>query len=103
MQKDKLKKCSQAIVKDSTALVELMKVFEGDVAEYLLGPTKKKVLLVTKEAEMVVADLHMSEAPEWEGSFKELMEKVNTAKSQLQATTKSVKVYADEAKAASEA
>ena len=80
-----------------------MKVFEGDVAEYLPAPTKKKVLVVSREAEMVVADLHTAEVPEWEGSFKELMEKVNIAKSQLQATTKSVKVYAEEAKATSEA
>ena len=46
---------------------------------------------------MVIADLAIAAAPEWEGSFKELMEKVNTAKTQLQTLTKTVKVYAEEA------
>ena len=52
---------------------------------------------------MVIADLHVSDDPEWEGSYKELMEKVNTAKTQLQTLTKTVKVCAEEAKIASAA
>ena len=95
-----MKKCNQTIVKDNAALVELMKVFEGDVAQYLPEPTKEKVLLSSKEAELVIPDLGVSEEPEWEGSFADLVGKMNGAKTQLQETMRTVKVYAEEAKAA---
>ena len=49
---------------------------------------------------MILADLAIAAAPEWEGSFAELADKMNDAKTQLQTTTRSVKVYAEEAKAA---
>ena len=49
---------------------------------------------------MVLADLAVAAAPEWGGSFADLMGNMNEANTQLQITTRSVKVYAEEAKAA---
>ena len=60
----------------------------------------KKVDIVTKLAEVVLADLAMAAAPAWEGSFADLMGNMNGAKTQLQETMRTVKVYAEEAKAA---
>ena len=99
-QRLRLEKVSAAITKDRAALDEVMKVFDGGAAEYLPAPTKKKVDIATKLAEVVLADLAMVAAPEWEGSFADLVGKINEAKTQLQATTRTVKVYAEEAKAA---
>ena len=93
-------KANAAITKDRAALDEVMKVFSGNAAEYLPAPTQKKVDIVTKLAEVVLADLAVVAAPDWEGSFKELMDRTNEAKTQLQTTTRSLKVYAEEAKIA---
>ena len=95
-----MKKGNEAIVKDCAALHEVIEVFDGGAVEYLPVPTKNKVTIITKLAEVVIADLAMAAAPEWEGSFVELMDKMNDAKTQLQTTTRTVKVYAEEAKAA---
>ena len=92
-------KGSAAIIKDRAALDEVMKVFDGGAAEYLPVPTKKKVDIATKHAEVVLADLAVAADPGWEGSFADLVGKMNEAKTQLQNTTRTVKVYAEEAKA----
>ena len=63
-------------------------------------PTQKRVEIVTKHAEMVLAELAVVAAPDWEGSFSDLMGKMNEAKTQLQTTMKSVMFYAEEAKIA---
>ena len=99
-QRLKLQKGSAAITKYCAALHETTKVFDGGAAEYLPAPTKKKVDIATKLAEVVLADLAMVAAPDWEGSFADLMGKMNEAKTQLQTTTRTAKVYAEEAKAA---
>ena len=57
-----------------------MKVFGGEAAEYLPAPTKKKVDVVTKLAEVVLADLAMAAAPEREGSYADLLGNINDAK-----------------------
>ncbi|MDA8584270.1 hypothetical protein N9L68_08535 [bacterium] len=95
-----LDKGSASITKCCAALRETLKVVDGGAAEYLPTPTKKKVDIVTKLAEVVIADLAIVAAPEWEGSFAVLIDKLNDAKTQLQNTTRDVKVYAEEAKAA---
>ena len=78
---------------------ESIKVFDGGAAEYLPVPTKKKVEIARKLAEVVLADLAMAADPGWEGSFADLISRMNEAKTQLQNTTRTVKVYAEEAKA----
>ena len=78
---------------------ETIKVFDGGAAEYLPAPTKKKVDIATKLAEVVLADLAVAAAPDWEGSFADLMGKMNEAKTQLQHMTRTVTLYAEEAKA----
>ena len=95
-----MEKGSAAIIKYRAALDEVMKVFDGGAAEYLPAPTKNEVDIVTKLAEVVLADLAIAAAPDWEGSFADLMGKMNEAKTQLQATTRTAKVYAEEAKTA---
>ena len=95
-----LDKGSAAITKCCAALRETLKVFDAGAAEYLPPPTNKEVDIATKLAEVVIADWTMAAAPEWEGSFAELMDKLNEANTQLQDTTRAVKVYAEAAKAA---
>ena len=99
-QRLRLEKGSAAITKYCAAMHEAMKAFDGGAAEYLPAPTKNKVDIATKLAEVVLADLAVVAAPDWEGSFADLMGKMNEAKTQLQTTTRTVKVYAEEAKAA---
>ena len=82
---------------------EQMKYFRGNVLEYLPAASKKKVETVSKLAEVVLAEKAVLAAPEWEGltGFSvDLYRKMNDAKAQLQTTLKSVKFYAEEAKAA---
>ena len=81
---------------------EVINVFDGGAAEYLPVPTNNKVTIVTKLAEVVSADLAMVAAPEWEGSFAELMEKLDEVKTQLQKARRIVMVYADQAKVEAE-
>ena len=95
-----MKQSSAVIVKDSAALLDLIQVFEGGAAEYLPAPINDDVYFVTKLAEVVVADLAMAAAPEWERSFAEFIAKMDDANTQLQTTTRTVKVYAEGAKAA---
>ena len=99
-QRQKVDKCSAAITKERAALDDVMQYFSGDVAEYLPAASQKKVETVSKLAEMVLAEKAVVAAPEWEGSFVDLYRKMNDAKAQLQTTLKSVKFYAEEAKAA---
>ena len=93
-------KCSAAITKDRAALDEVMQYFSGDVAEHLPATSPKKVDIVTKLAEVVLAEKAVVAAPDWEGSFADLIGKMNEAKTQLQTTMKSVKLYAEQAKIA---
>ena len=97
-QRARLGKGSAAIIKERASLDEVMKVFDGVAAEYLPVPTKKKVDIATKLAEVVLADLAMAADPSWAGSFADLISRMNEAKTQLQNTTRTVKVYAEEAK-----
>ena len=91
-------KGSAAIIKERASLDEVMKVFGGVAAEYLPVPTKKKVDIATKLAEVVLADLAMAADSSWARSFADLISRMNEAKTQLQNTTRTVKVYAEEAK-----
>ena len=79
---------------------DVMQYFSGDVAEYLPAASRKKVETVSKLAEMVLAEKAVVAAPEWEGSFKDLIGKMNDARTQLQTTMKSVRFYAEQAKIA---
>ena len=63
-------------------------------------PTQTRVDIKTKEAEMVLANLAVVVAPGWEGSFKEVMGRTTEVKTELQDVTRSLKVYAEEAKTA---
>ena len=89
-----------AITKERTALDDVMKEFSGNAAEYLPVPTQKRVDIVTNQAEMVLAELAVVVAPDWEGSFKELIRRRTEAKTALQNATRSLKIYAEEAKTA---
>ena len=93
-----MEKRSAAITKDRAALDEVMNVFSGSGAEYLPAPTQNKVDIVTELAEVVLADLAVAADPGWEGPFADLIGKMNEAKTQLQNTTQSVKICAEEAK-----
>ena len=63
-------------------------------------PTQKRVDIVTKQAQMVLAELAVVVAPGWEGPFKEVIGRTTEAKTELQNATRSLKVYAEEAKTA---
>ena len=76
-QRLRVEKGNAAITKDRAALDDVMKLCSGSAAEYLPAPTKNKVDIVTKLAEVVIADLAMAAAPEWEGSFADLMGNMN--------------------------
>ena len=97
-QRLRVEKGSAAITKDRAALDEVMKVFSGNAADYLPAPTKHKVDIVTKLAEVALADLAVAAAPDWESAFADLMGNMHDAKTQLQTATRSVKVYAEQAK-----
>ena len=99
-QRGKMDRCSAAIIKERTALDEEMKYFSGDALEYLPAASKKKVDTVSKLADVLLAEKAVVAAPEWEGPFVDLYRKMNDAKAQLQTTLKSVKFYAEQAKAA---
>ena len=49
---------------------------------------------------MVLAELAVVAAPEWEGSFKDVIGRRTDVKAELQNATRSLKVYAEEAKTA---
>ena len=63
-------------------------------------PTQTRVDIKTKEAEMAIAELAVVVAPGWEGSFKEVAGRTTEVKTELQDVTRSLKVYAEEAKTA---
>ena len=63
-------------------------------------PTQTRVDINTKEAEMVLAELAVVVASGWEGPFKEVMGRTLEVKTALQDVTRSLKVYAEEAKTA---
>ena len=89
-----------AITKERTALDNVMNEFGDKVAEYLPVPTQKRVDIVTKQAEMVLAELAVVASPDWEGPFKELIGRTIEAKTELQNATRSLTAYAEEAKTA---
>ena len=99
-QRERVAKVIAAITKERTALDGVMNKFSGNAAEYLPVPTQKRVEIVTKQAEMVLAELAVVAAPDWEGSFKELIGRTIEAKTELQNATRSLKVYAEEARTA---
>ena len=101
-QQKRLGKSREALLKDTAAMFELLKTFEGTSAEYLPAPAEKKAKLAGKQSEVVTAELAMAAEPTWSGLFATLMDSVQAAKKAVQEATRSVKVYAEEAKAAAE-
>ena len=63
-------------------------------------PTQKRVEIATKQAEIVLAELAVVVAPDWERSFKEVIGRTTEVKTGLQDMARSLKVYAEEAKTA---